>query len=175
MCDCKRVRCTVRMDQPARTSEELREFYSLFKPGNLFILHQRERAVLKCLRRAGVDHASIAAIPFPGHSFHPGRRHCTAHQDCRLRHGDTKHPLHLAPPPGRQAPGCGRNASSAKTWGVHSLVRFPVQQSPQSARPGCDEERDRTGSLSRRARLVPANGPASSARAAPCSTVASGG
>ncbi len=50
------------MDQPARTSEDLREFYSLFKPGNLFILHQRERAVLKCLRRAGVDHASIAAM-----------------------------------------------------------------------------------------------------------------
>jgi len=50
------------MIEPARTPEEEREFYSLFKPGNLFILHQRERAVLKSLRRAGVDHESIGAL-----------------------------------------------------------------------------------------------------------------
>ena len=47
------------MIEPARTPKELQEFYSLFKPGNLFLLHQRERAVLKSLRRAGVD----AALP----------------------------------------------------------------------------------------------------------------
>jgi ubiquinone/menaquinone biosynthesis C-methylase UbiE len=39
-----------------------REFYSLFKPGNLFLFHQRERAVLAALREAGVDRRSLSAL-----------------------------------------------------------------------------------------------------------------
>src|SRR2546422_7814367 len=36
-----------------------RELYYLFKPGNLFILHQRERAVTRCLRHAGICGSSV--------------------------------------------------------------------------------------------------------------------
>jgi ubiquinone/menaquinone biosynthesis C-methylase UbiE len=36
-----------------------KEFYSLFRPGNLFLWQQRERALLRALRWAGVNRATI--------------------------------------------------------------------------------------------------------------------
>ena len=39
-----------------------RELYSLFRPGNLFLLQQRERAIVRCLRVAGVTRASIGSL-----------------------------------------------------------------------------------------------------------------
>jgi ubiquinone/menaquinone biosynthesis C-methylase UbiE len=39
-----------------------REFYSLFRPGNLFLLQQRERALMRCLSSAGVTRDSIEAL-----------------------------------------------------------------------------------------------------------------
>lgn len=39
-----------------------REFYSLFRPGNLFLLQQRERALLRCLTNAGVTRDSIESL-----------------------------------------------------------------------------------------------------------------
>jgi ubiquinone/menaquinone biosynthesis C-methylase UbiE len=40
----------------------LREFYSLFRPGNLFLLQQRERALMRCLRLAGVSRDTIERL-----------------------------------------------------------------------------------------------------------------
>lgn len=39
-----------------------REFYSLFRSGNLFLLQQRERALLRCLTSAGVTRDSIESL-----------------------------------------------------------------------------------------------------------------
>lgn len=39
-----------------------REFYSLFKPGNLFLLHQRERTLLASLASEGVTRAQLAEL-----------------------------------------------------------------------------------------------------------------
>ena len=45
-----------------RDPEFQRDFYSLFRPGNLFLLQQRERALLQCLRAAGVTRSSIESL-----------------------------------------------------------------------------------------------------------------
>jgi SAM-dependent methyltransferase len=45
-----------------RDPEFQREFYSLFRPGNLFLLHQRERAILRGLAHAGVSRSSIGSL-----------------------------------------------------------------------------------------------------------------
>ena len=39
-----------------------KEFYSLFRPGNLFLWQQRERALVRALRWAGVDRATIERL-----------------------------------------------------------------------------------------------------------------
>ncbi|TMB98383.1 MAG: class I SAM-dependent methyltransferase [Chloroflexi bacterium] len=43
---------------------ERHDLHSLLDLGNLFILHQRERAVITCLRRGGVTTANVSSLRF---------------------------------------------------------------------------------------------------------------
>jgi ubiquinone/menaquinone biosynthesis C-methylase UbiE len=50
------------MTRPTTHPDPQKEFYSLFKFGNLFLLQQRERAIMRALRWAGVSRASIEQL-----------------------------------------------------------------------------------------------------------------
>lgn len=50
------------MNVDRRDPEFQREFYSLFRPGNVFLLQQRERAILRALAHGGVNRASIGSL-----------------------------------------------------------------------------------------------------------------
>ena len=50
------------MTDPGQHPDRGKEFYSLFRPGNLFLWQQRERTLLRALRWAGVTRAGIEQL-----------------------------------------------------------------------------------------------------------------